>query len=402
VETRWASIAPGEAHSPQRPVLGLLRDLLRDDNAKIIIVTADFGRGKSLTARTLAWTLADDFLDEPHQRSSELWYPIFVRCQDAIKRSVLDDTEGILRTAMKRQIEAVLPTADVHHSALSLPQQQATLIALDGLDEVQLDTDETKRLIAALRDSAHAGRRFIIFSRPASIAALHKRVERNTGIVFVRLIDFTCAGATFVNARGLVHPAAALQGANLLRANLPRASLERANLDHANLQGANLRDANLAGAILVGAVVDSANLRGANLQDAHLQSAVLDSAILERANLQKANLHRASLYRANLEDADLAFAILQAAFLQGANLRGAILRRANLYCANLEDAKFDGAQLTDANLEGANLSGADLRRANLEHANLAGVIYDVATKFPPGFDALARGAIAHNRRTVIA
>jgi uncharacterized protein YjbI with pentapeptide repeats len=88
---------------------------------------------------------------------------------------------------------------------------------------------------------------------------------------------------------------------------------------------------------------------------------------------------------------------LRKADLRGAEFWDAHLEWTDFWGAHLEEAKFWGAFLDHAKLDYASLAGANLRRARLEGASLegtdlTGALFDLATVWPAGFDARARGA----------
>lgn len=116
-------------------------------------------------------------------------------------------------------------------------------------------------------------------------------------------------------------------------------------------------------------------------------------ADLTGIDLRSAPLDRMDLRSRRLEEVDLDHASLREARLDGASLRGTRLRHADLSGASLV-----GADLSEVDLLEANLRKADLRAANLvgaRHlvmANLRGASYDLATRWPRGFDPAAAGA----------
>lgn len=79
--------------------------------------------------------------------------------------------------------------------------------------------------------------------------------------------------------------------------------------------------------------------------------------------------------------------------LAGADLTEANLAWANVAWANLAGSSLVGVNLFMADLAKARLPGADLTGANLYEATLDGAIYDAHTRWPPGFDPEAAGAI---------
>ncbi|MCB9759064.1 MAG: pentapeptide repeat-containing protein [Alphaproteobacteria bacterium] len=156
-----------------RPALGWLEELLQDARHTVIVVTAGFGMGKSLTARTLARRRAHTWLHDPTP-SVDLWMPIYIRCGEdfAEDGGMLDlDDPGFLdrarRSAWRRQGAPDLRGGG-DDEALEAPDAgQRALWILDGLDEWALDADRLRRLFVALRrQHASDRRRFVIFTRP--------------------------------------------------------------------------------------------------------------------------------------------------------------------------------------------------------------------------------------------
>jgi hypothetical protein len=101
-----------------------------------------------------------------------------------------------------------------------------------------------------------------------------------------------------------------------------------------------------------------------DLSDTYLHGAQLDGAWLRGSRLHRVNLHEASVRGAHLRDVDLTRADLRKADLRASDLRGADLRRARLL-------------------------GADLRGVLLDGAHLEGAVFDVATRWPEGFEPAA-------------
>ena len=69
------------------------------------------------------------------------------------------------------------------------------------------------------------------------------------------------------------------------------------------------------------------------------------------------------------------------------------MRKATLVEVRLDGSVLVGADLTGAALDRASLRGTDFRDAILQGASFVGAIYDDQTKFPAGFDPVARGLI---------
>lgn len=186
---------PGRA----KPVLAAIDMLLRDPSTRVVLVLADFGRGKSLTARTLAYRLAERFLGETRRPSPELPYPIFGRCQESLKRQKLG-AEDFVRAAQKKLAETFLPGADTSDEAFGLPRNQQTVVLLDGLDEVHLSPHETRDFVQDLVEHANELRRFIVFSRPA---VMPRELYDDSSVRALTLEEFTTSGASSQVARWL-------------------------------------------------------------------------------------------------------------------------------------------------------------------------------------------------------
>lgn len=174
-----------EVQKDGKPILALLRELLAASGGpKVIVVTADFGSGKSLSARKLACDLAREFLGSA-QRAPELWRPAYVRCAEdfSSERVDLGDT---LRRALKRTAEHPGHSAGVDDPAFAWPErEQRFLCLLDGLDEVVLGQAELSTLFQKLGDKTTERHRFVVFTRPGVLPQeLGKHVQE------VRLLPF--------------------------------------------------------------------------------------------------------------------------------------------------------------------------------------------------------------------
>ena len=149
------------------PVRSLVHRFLRDH--RIVVVIADFGHGKSLTARHLTRDWANDFLASSNGISLDCALPVFVKCAEDLKSGQLELTDLVAK-AHKRaadQLGISIKTKDV---ACQLPEaEQATIYLLDGLDEVLLSPNEVESLFDKLRDEATTKHRMVVFSRPAAI-----------------------------------------------------------------------------------------------------------------------------------------------------------------------------------------------------------------------------------------
>jgi len=154
--------------APARPILGLLRGLL-DENPKLpVIVKANFGFGKSMTARRLTRDLAVEYL-KPTDPTSRPWLPIFINCARDFASETFD-LKATVQRARKSQAEALGLALKLDDPALALPEgDQRTLFLLDGLDEVALDHRRLEDLFSRLRDHTSERWRFLVFSRPEAL-----------------------------------------------------------------------------------------------------------------------------------------------------------------------------------------------------------------------------------------
>jgi len=118
--------------------------------------------------------------------------------------------------------------------------------------------------------------------------------------------------------------------------------------------------------------VDAEDLVGLDLRHSRLGFTDLTSF-----SLRGTNLSHCCLFGARLRGVDLSDSHICHSDLQGADLRAASLRNADLR----------GTHLGLALLQAAELTGADLSDARLPYAK-----YDLATKWPDGFDPIARRA----------
>lgn len=179
--------ARAQQKGPVRPIQELLRELTVSAAApKVIVVTADFGSGKSLSARTFAWRLACEFLSSA-QRSPELWRPAHVRCAEDFSSDRVD-LEDTLRRAHKRTAEQAGLAASHEDAAFGWPERdQRFLCLLDGLDEVALGREALCVLFQRLGDKSSDRHRFVVFTRPGVLPEARELGDR---VQEVRLLPF--------------------------------------------------------------------------------------------------------------------------------------------------------------------------------------------------------------------
>lgn len=155
----------------QGPVLEILEHLVTEH--PVIFVSADFGHGKSLTARTLAWKWAEAYLMPGETPTADRIFPVHVRCHGDASSSW--NLENVVRRALKRRADEIGVSVKLQDPALAPPpSEERTVYLLDGLDELILTDSQTKDLLRELFDQATDRHRFIVFSRPEALLRIRK------------------------------------------------------------------------------------------------------------------------------------------------------------------------------------------------------------------------------------
>jgi len=176
--------ADGEGSTFPRKAKECIYELL--EKYPIVLVSADFGHGKSLTARTLAWEWAQRYLEDP-ANSLELFYPLFVKSGEDFLSRECDIKKGAKR-ALRRAAKGFGLERSIEDPGFDFPPDaQRTVIILDGLDEVLLSPGELGELFQQLKDFSSNQHRFLVLSRPAGLPHQTKR----EGIPVVKIQSFT-------------------------------------------------------------------------------------------------------------------------------------------------------------------------------------------------------------------
>jgi len=150
------------------PINGLIRRLLAEHH--LVVVKADFGHGKSLTARTLAKELASEWLSNNAAPGSTLSAPVFIRCARDIVDGSYEHHVVIRRALWKHSVDALgldMPMDDAIFTPPS-PHQEALFI-LDGLDEIAFTQGQRKELFTRLTERARGKHRAVVFTRPGAL-----------------------------------------------------------------------------------------------------------------------------------------------------------------------------------------------------------------------------------------
>jgi Pentapeptide repeats (8 copies) len=186
VEAQGAIEQAGKIAEPE-PLLELIERLAAQDDArKVVLVVADFGSGKSLSARMLARRLAESAL-ESTSVSLDAVLPIYVKCSEDFPHEAVD-LSTTARRAWKRQADSFGLSISDEDDALGWPGDgQRVVCLLDGLDEVSLGDQHLKTLFQKLQGRTTARQRFVVFSRPGAVPS---RSDLGDGVSMVRVLPF--------------------------------------------------------------------------------------------------------------------------------------------------------------------------------------------------------------------
>lgn len=149
------------------PVRILIKELLQSH--KIVILRGDFGHGKSLTARMLAWEWAQAYRRDTQTPSSELIFPLFIKCGvDFLSHHPsMGDT---IRNALRNQAQSLGISLLMDDMAFNKPDAAMRVVYLiDGLDEVALTPNELQKFFDELRGHTSDRHRAILFSRRGAL-----------------------------------------------------------------------------------------------------------------------------------------------------------------------------------------------------------------------------------------
>jgi uncharacterized protein YjbI with pentapeptide repeats len=170
----------------RRPVLELLNQLVDEGTHGVVVVKANFGHGKSLSARTLAWRLAEQrFLSRTPAPQQPL--PLFIKCSEDFMVPG-ESLDHVLRRAAWRHARDLGLGLSLDDPALQPPPKEwRSIILIDGLDEVSLGARELEHIFRIIREKASSTWKFIVFSRPEALPSQ----EDLKGIPVLDLQPFT-------------------------------------------------------------------------------------------------------------------------------------------------------------------------------------------------------------------
>jgi uncharacterized protein YjbI with pentapeptide repeats len=157
----------GKYERKEWPILDLLSRLL--GMHKLVVVKADFGHGKSLTARRLARDVARAWLESRHP-AGETWYPVVIKCARDLRDARYDHAE-IVRSALWHAAEEVMTDRPARHDDAFAPleSERAALFILDGLDEVALTRHHLEDLFRELQAALGPSQRALVLTRPGAL-----------------------------------------------------------------------------------------------------------------------------------------------------------------------------------------------------------------------------------------
>jgi hypothetical protein len=157
----------GRYAETEEPIVGLMSRLLEEH--ALVVVRADFGHGKSLTARRLARDVARAWLSS-RLPVGESRYPVFIKCSRDL-RDARYDHEAVVRSALWHAAEeAVADRPAMKDEAFTpLDGDRAALFILDGLDEVALTRNHLDDLFKDLQAALGPGQRAVVLTRPGAL-----------------------------------------------------------------------------------------------------------------------------------------------------------------------------------------------------------------------------------------
>lgn len=148
---------------PAQPVRTLIKQQLVE--SPLIVVAGDFGHGKSLTARMMAFEQACEYL-ESRAPAPTRRIPIYVRL--GVRNRQLSLPRMVQAALWQQQRFSLKLPLKEEHAAFSIPESsRRTLLLIDGLDELALSEAEQEQFFASLHGHALDEHQIVVFSRPA-------------------------------------------------------------------------------------------------------------------------------------------------------------------------------------------------------------------------------------------
>lgn len=171
------------------PILEILGKVI--DKHNVIIVQADMGFGKSLTARHIAWRFAQDYLSCA-QPTTEIPYPIFIKCAEDLNAGNAGDSDRIIRHALRRHARALGLNIKLNDRACTpLEQDKRVILLFDGLDEILLRGASLQALLEHLSEETSTEHKALIFTRPQVVP---QKTITNLNIPVVEILPLSVHG----------------------------------------------------------------------------------------------------------------------------------------------------------------------------------------------------------------
>jgi uncharacterized protein YjbI with pentapeptide repeats len=163
----------------RKPIKQFVLELLEQHH--VVVVTADFGHGKSLTARSLAKDLSNEWLADGHTSGFRLRVPVFIKSTRDVLDLSYDHARSVRRARMHHAKEALGLDHSIDDEVFEPVAKQETLFILDGLDEISYSSNQLKELFQRLGEQARGGHRAVVFTRPGALH--HGCVPGNVPVV---------------------------------------------------------------------------------------------------------------------------------------------------------------------------------------------------------------------------
>lgn len=151
------------------PILELLRRCLGEATPRIVVVTAPFGMGKSLTARILVRDLAARYLRNPAGDES---YPVLVKCARDFEQEVPLLSKMVRKANLRMARGLGIHDYKLSDSVFDPPNDNERVVfILDGLDEVVLSAHKLEQLFKHLDELQTRRQRIVVFTRPVALTS---------------------------------------------------------------------------------------------------------------------------------------------------------------------------------------------------------------------------------------
>jgi len=185
----------GRRAGKQGPIKQEIKKAVADPAVGLVSILAHFGYGKSLTVKSLAADLAEEWLSSPDTKP----YPIFIHTPDQLRGET---------TSVSAMVESHLQEIGEmsREAAAWLWTNLSIVLVLDSFDEVVQSSEDARRWIERMRRTASAPshkQRVVLASRPSAVESqwLHASDSKVEIVAFGR----EQVEAWLARTRGAVH-----------------------------------------------------------------------------------------------------------------------------------------------------------------------------------------------------